>query len=107
MLVVDTGAIRPRRASSSPGQLARGVLALATTRAPFPLATGILAFVAPLPLLFAGQIPVGGTLDVPLNIHLPIGLAYALAYEQGLFFSLEDEFVLGTPRARWILAAGL
>ena len=55
--------------------------------------------------VYFSSIPASGTLDIPINVSLPPGKPYLIAYEQGLFFSLEDEFVLGTPRASLILGS--
>ncbi|QDU65690.1 hypothetical protein [Engelhardtia mirabilis] len=93
--------------TATPGELAWAIFSVDTAPLYFPAFTGSLGPAAPLIFVFAGQVPAGGTLALPVNISLPAGVPYALAYEQGLFFSLEDEFVLGTPRAGWVLAAGL
>lgn len=104
---IRSGEVGNLEFSATPGELAWAVFSIGTAPVDFPLFNGSLALENPLIFAFVGQVPAGGTLSVPVNISLPPGVPYALAYEQGLFFSLEDEFVLGTPRAGWVLAAGL
>ena len=89
----------------SPGELAWG--AYSATAAPFylELFSGIYVPGTPNTLLFVGTIPASGQLDVPVTVDLPTGQSHVALWQQGLFFSFEDGFVLGSPRSGLILAA--
>ncbi|QDU65689.1 hypothetical protein [Engelhardtia mirabilis] len=102
---IRSGQVGLLELTATPGELAWAIFSVDTAPIPFPAFKGSLALAGPLIFAYAGQVPAGGTLAVPVNINLPPGVPYALAYEQGLFFSLEDEFVLGTPRLGWVLAS--
>jgi hypothetical protein len=91
----------------TPGELSWAVFSVETSPLYFAPFQGTLALGGAPIYVYAGAIPPSGTLTLNVGITLPAGVEAALAYEQGLFFSLEDGFVLGTPRLGWILAPGL
>lgn len=90
-----------------PGELAWGVFSITQTPFYFPLFNGIYAPGAPQILLYVGTIPPSGQLDIPITVNLQPGKPFVFIWEQGLFYSLEDGFVLGTPRGSLILGQGL
>ena len=91
----------------TPGELCWAMFALAPATVTAPGFTGVLALDDPLKPIYLGAVPASGVLQKPIVVSLPPGMDYALAYEQGLFFSLEDGFVTSTPRSGWVLASHL
>ncbi|MEO0649993.1 MAG: hypothetical protein AAFZ65_04895 [Planctomycetota bacterium] len=90
----------------TPGELAWGLYSVNQAPVQQPLLNGVLFPSDPLIILFVGVIPASGQLDLPYTINLPAGTPFAQVWQQPVFFSLEDSFVLGTPRAALVIGAG-
>ena len=88
----------------TPGELAWMMFSGGTDPLYFEFFNGAIALANPTVYVYIGAIPEGGVLELPVTVNLQPGVDSLLAHEQGLFFSIPDGFVLGTPQAGWVLA---